>query len=128
MSYSSQTLAMTHMVRDIHKVDGLIADAPQGRDHPVFPKRDQRKRPVIWIEQAGFHWLRGQGMIEPHLRGFVLSPTVVHRLKNGREGEVLGQHEDRAERQVYTPDGVLRAANVNTRSTPLDRLARRVGQ
>jgi len=59
MSYTSQKLAMTHMLRDIHKVDGLIADAQQGRDHAVFPKRDKRKRPVIWIEQAGFHWLRG---------------------------------------------------------------------
>lgn len=128
MSYTSQTLAMTHMVRDIHKVDGLIAELPQGRDHPVFPKRDQRKRPVIWIEQAGFQWLRGQGMIEPHMRGFVLAKTVIQRLITGHDGSALGQHEDRVAREIYTPDGVVRAANINTRSTPLDRLARRPGR
>ena len=34
MSYTSLRLAMTHLVRDIHKVDGLIADTAEGRDHP----------------------------------------------------------------------------------------------
>lgn len=126
MSYTSETLAMNHLVRDIHKVDGLIAEFPQGQDHPVFPKRDQRKRPVIWIEKAGFHWLRGQGMIASHLRGFVLAPTVIQRLNAGQEG-TIGQHQSRVERDVYTPDGVVRPANVNTRITPLDRLARRRG-
>ena len=52
MSYSSQALEMDHILRDIHKVDGLIATEPQGRDHPVFPCRDKRKRPVIW-DRAG---------------------------------------------------------------------------
>ena len=131
MSYTSQRLAMTHLVRDIHKVDGLIADTAEGRDHPVFPKRDQRKRPVIWIEQAGFHWLRGQAMIEPHLRGFVLAETVVRRLNSGHENVedlYLTQHQGREAREIYTPDHVVRAANINMRSTPLDRLARRRGQ
>jgi len=140
MSYTSQKLAMTHMLRDIHKVDGLIADAQQGRDHAVFPKRDKRKRPVIWIEQAGFHWLRGHGMIEPHQRGYVLAPTVVRRLDSGIEtaeeiclGAGMGQHADRQHqgletREIYTPDRVVRAANINTRVTPLDRLARRPGK
>ena len=136
MSYTSTNLAMTHMVRDIHKVDGLIADVPQGRDHPVFPKRDKRKRPVIWIEQAGFHWLRGQGMIEPHLRGFVLAPTVVRRLSSGRESaeeiclgsDANSQHQAMETREIYTPDRVVRPANINTRVTPLDRLARRPGR
>jgi len=136
MSYTSQKLAMTHMIRDIHRVDGLIADIPQGREHPVFPKRDQRKRPVIWIEQAGFHWLRGQGMIEPHVRGYVLASTLVRRLSSGIEtaeeiclGEHADrQHQDRTEREIYTPDRVMRPANLNTRVTPLDRLARRPGR
>jgi len=127
MSYTSTALEMDHMVRDIHKVDGLIGDQPQGQDHPVFPHRDKRKRPVIWIEKAGFQWLRGQGMLASHMRGFVLSETVCQRLNAGRGGAV-GQHEDRIERQIYTPDGVVRPANVNTRSTALDRLARRKGQ
>ena len=127
MSYTSQQLAMNHMVRDIHKVDGLIADVPHGREHPVFPKRDKRKRPVIWIEQAGFHWLRGQGMIEPHQRGFVLAQTVIRRLDAG--GDAAGrQHQDREAREIYTPERVMRPANINTRSTPLDRLARRPGK
>lgn len=136
MSYTSQNLAMTHMVRHIHKVDGLILDAAEGRDRPVYPKRDQRKRPVIWIEQAGFHWLRGQGMIEPHERGFVLAETVVRRLSSGVESaeEIClshgtdRQHQGLEAREIYTPDRVVRAANINTRSTPLDRLARRRGR
>ena len=131
MSYTSQRLAMAHLVRNIHKVDGLIADTAEGRDHPVFPKSDQRKRPVIWIEQAGFHWLRGQAMIEPHLRGFVLAETVVRRLNSGHENVedlCLTQHQGREAREIYTPDHVVRAANINMRSTPLDRLARRRGQ
>ena len=135
MSYTSEKLAMTHMVRDIHRVDGLIAQAAQGLDRPVFPRRDQRKRPVIWIEQAGFQWLRGHGMIEPHMHGFVLAETVVQRLSSGREtlDEVcLGagadeQHQTREVREIYTPDRVRRPANINTRATPLDRLARRPG-
>ena len=130
MTYTAQKLAMTHMVRDIYKVDGLIAEEAQGRDHPVFPHRDQRKRPVIWIEQAGFHWLRGHGMIEPHLKGFVLAETVVRRLEAGGdelEGDAARQHQARTQREIYTPDRVVRPANVNTRITPLDRLARRVG-
>ena len=72
MSYSSQALEMDHILRDIHKVDGLISTRPQGGDHPVFPYRDKRKRPVIWIEQASFQWLRGQKMITPHMRGLSL--------------------------------------------------------
>jgi len=130
MSYTSERLAMTHMVRDIHRVDGLIADAEEGRERPVYPHRDKRKRPVIWIEQAGFHWLRGQGMIEPHLRGYVLAPTVIRRLDaGGSELEDLAsrQHQGRIEREIYTPDRVVRPANINTRITPLDRLARRRG-
>jgi len=127
MSYTSSALEMDHLVRDIHRVDGLIADQPQGQEHPVFPHRDKRKRPVIWIERAGFQWMRGQGMLSSHMRGFVLADSVRLRLSAGRDG-ALGQHEDRVERQVYTPDGVVRPANINTRSTPLDRLARRAGQ
>ena len=84
MSYTSQVLEMDHILRDIHKVDGLIATRPQGSDHPVFPYRDKRKRPVIWIEQASFQWLRGQKMITPHMRGFVLADSVTRRLKKGR--------------------------------------------
>lgn len=122
MSYTSQALAMDHILRDIHKVDGLIATEPQGRDHPVFPCRDKRKRPVIWIEQAGFQWLRGQRMITPHMRGFVLSHDVTLRLENG-EGAVT-----EAVRGSYVPDPSQPAVNVNRRSTPLERLARRRGR
>ena len=140
MSYTAHKLAMTHMVRDIHKVDGLIAQDRQGADYPVFPHRDKRKRPVIWLEQAGFHWLRGQGMIEPHTRGYVLTRSVVQRLDAGRGGagdiglstglgeDADRQHQRREARDIYTPDRVIRAANINTRTTPLDRLARRVGR
>lgn len=121
MSYTSQALAMDHILRDIHKVDGLISHKPQGSDHPVFPHRDKRKRPVIWIEQAGFQWLRGQKMISPHMRGFVLSDAVTERIENG-EGAVAGP-----DRTVYIPDVSRVAANANLHSTPLDRLARRPG-
>jgi len=34
MSYTSSALEMDHLVRDIHRVDGLIANQPQGQDHP----------------------------------------------------------------------------------------------
>jgi len=127
MNQLSRNHVMNRMVRDIHAVDGLIAAKAQGSDRPVFPDQDQRKRPVIWLEQAGFVWLRGQGMIEPVERGFILAGSVVWRLKNGRDG-AQGQHQTREEQDVYTPDAVVRPANVNTRSTPLDRLARRRGQ
>ena len=122
MSYTSQVLEMDHILRDIHKVDGLIATRPQGSDHPVFPYRDKRKRPVIWIEQASFQWLRGQKMITPHMRGFVLADSVTRRLKKG-EGAV-----SEANRGAYLPDEKRPAANLNRRSTPLERLARRGGR
>lgn len=122
MSYTSQALAMDHILRDIHKIDGLISEQPQGRDHPVFPHRDKRKRPVIWIEQAGFQWLRGQRMIAPHMRGFVLSDAVTARIQNG-EGAIAG-----VSKTVYIPDVSRVAANANLQSTPLDRLARRPGR
>lgn len=122
MSYTSQALAMDAVLRDIHKIDGLISEVPQGRDHPVFPYRDKRKRPVIWIEQAGFQWLRGQKMIEPHMRGFVLANAVRLRLQDGQPA-LSGPVRD-----VYIPDDPHMAANANTRSTPLDRLARRPGR
>jgi len=122
MSYSSQALEMDHILRDIHKVDGLIATQPQGQDHPVFPYRDKRKRPVIWIEHAGFKWLRGQKMITPHMRGFVLSEAVTKRLKNGENAV------SEATRETYVPDATRPAANFNRRSTPLERLARRAGR
>lgn len=121
MSYTSQALAMDHVLRDIHRVDGLISDVPQGRDHPVFPHRDKRKRPVIWLERAGFQWLRGQKMIAPHMRGFVLSDDVTTRLRNG-EGAVADGSQS-----VYIPDMEGAPANSNARTTPLDRLARRPG-
>lgn len=122
MSYTSQALAMNHILRDIHRIDGLISERPQGQDHPVFPHRDKRKRPVIWLEQAGFQWLRGQKMIAPHMRGFVLAESVTQRLKNG-EGAVADPSQ-----AVYIPDGETPAANANMRTTPLDRLARRPGR
>jgi len=121
MSYTSQALAMDHILRDIHKIDGLISREPQGSDHPVFPHRDKRKRPVIWIEQAGFQWLRGLKMIAPHMRGFVLSDAVAERIENG-EGAVVDPSD-----AVYIPDVSRVAANANLHSTPLDRLARRPG-
>ena len=37
MSYSSQALEMDHILRDIHKVDGLIATEPRGGIIPFFP-------------------------------------------------------------------------------------------
>ena len=122
MTYTSQALAMDHILRDIHKIDGLISHVAQGCDHPVFPHRDKRKRPVIWIEQAGFQWLRGQKMISPHMRGFVLSDAVIERIQNG-EGAVAGPDQT-----VYIPDVSRVAANANLHSTPLDRLARRPGR
>ena len=122
MSYTSQALAMDHILRDIHKVDGLIATEPQGQDHPVFPCRDKRKRPVIWIECAGFQWLRGQRLITPHMRGFVLAKSVTQRLKNGENAV------SEANREAYVPDAARPAANLNRRSTPLERLARRTGR
>ena len=122
MSYTSQALAMDHILRDIHKIDGLISELPQGRDHPVFPYRDKRKRPVIWIEQAGFQWLRGQKMIRFHERGFILSESVAERLRNG-EGAVMDPSQT-----VYIPDASQVPANANTRSTPLERLSRRPGR
>jgi len=121
MSYTSQALAMDNVLRDIHKIDGLISQEPQGSDHPVFPHRDKRKRPVIWIEQAGFQWLRGLKMISPHMRGFVLSDAVTERIKNG-EGAVVDPSTT-----VYIPDVSRVAANANLHATPLDRLARRPG-
>ncbi|MEP3654624.1 MAG: DUF6456 domain-containing protein [Litorimonas sp.] len=122
MSYTSEALAMDHILRDIHKINGLISDVPQGRDHPVFPYRDKRKRPVIWIERAGFQWLRGQKMLAPHLRGYVLADDVTQRLRNG-EGAVADPSQT-----VYIPNVVGAPANTHTRTTPLDRLARRRGQ
>ncbi len=122
MSYTSQALAMDHILRDIHRIDGLISEVPQGRDHPVFPHRDKRKRPVIWLQQAGFQWLRGQKMIAPHLRGFVLADAVTQRLQNG-EGAVAN-----AAQSIYIPDMSAPAANTHTAITPLDRLARRPGR
>jgi len=121
MSYTSQALAMDHILRDIHRIDGLISHEPQGRDHPVFPHRDKRKRPMFWIEQAGFQWLRGQRMIAPHERGFVLSDDVMQRIQNG-EGAV-----EEASQGLYIPDVSRPAANGGTGVAPLDRLARRVG-
>ena len=126
MSYTSQALAMDHILRDIHRIDGLISDEPQGCDHPVFPHRDKRKRPVIWIEQAGFQWLRGLKMISPHMRGFVLSEAVTARIQNG-EGAVAKALGDPSQ-TVYIPDVSRVAANANLHSTPLDRLARRPGR
>ena len=121
MSYTSEALAMDHILRDIYRVDGLISEKPQGRDYPVFPHRDKRKRPVIWLERAGFQWLRGQKMIAPHMRGFVLSDDVTQRILNG-EGAVAG-----AAHTVYIPDPTGTPANTHSRLTPLDRLARRRG-
>jgi hypothetical protein len=122
MNYSSEALEMHHILRDIHKVDGLIATKPQGSDHPVFPCRDKRKRPVIWIEQAGFKWLRGQKMITPHMRGYVLASTVTRRLERGESAVT------EASREAYVPDASRPAANLNRRITPLERLARRGGR
>lgn len=126
MSYSSDALKMDRMVRDIYTVDGLIAEEAQGSDRPVYPKRDKRKRPVIWLERAGFSWLHGRGMIEREPRGYVLAGSVLRRLKYGAE-DAVRQHQDRVEREIYTPDGALRPANVNTRLSALDRLARMKG-
>lgn len=126
MSYSSHTLAMNRLVRDIHAVNGLISDIAQGADRPVYPHRDKRKRPVIWLENASFAWLQGQDMIMEDGRGFVLVPSLVRRLETVG-GDVIGQHEDRVSRDVYTPDGVVRPANVNMRSSALELLARRKG-
>lgn len=122
MSYTSQALAMDHVLRDIHKIDGLISELPQGRDHPVFPFRDKRKRPVIWIEQAGFQWLRGQKMICFHERGFVLAESVTERLNMG-EGAIVD-----TSKTAYIPDLAGTPANTNSKVTPLDRLARRPGR
>lgn len=127
MSYTSQQRGMDRLVRDIHAVNGLIAATAQGAERPVFPHQDQRKRPVIWLEEAGFVWLRGQDMIEPVLRGFALKPSVTRRLNQARDG-VIGQHEALETREIYAPDRVVRAANINTRATALDRLSRRRGQ
>lgn len=126
MSYTSDALAMDRMIRDIHAINGLIADEAQGADRPVYPERDKRKRPAIWLENTGFHWLRGQDMIEPDMQGYVLKPSVVRRLKSGGDG-AIGQHQDRVSNEIYTPNGVVRPATVNTRSSALDRLARRSG-
>lgn len=112
------------ILQDIHAVDGLIDLQPQGGERPVFPRRDRRKRPVIWLESKAFDWLQGQGALETVPRGFVLTQTTVRRLRHGRDG-ALGQHETRVTRDVYIPGGSLRSASVNTRRTALDRLARR---
>ncbi|GGX56019.1 hypothetical protein GCM10011309_00920 [Litorimonas cladophorae] len=127
MSFTSQQTAMNRVVREIHAVDGLIAHAAEGAERPVFPHQDKRKRPVIWLEEVGFLWLRGQDVIEPVARGFILRPSVKRRLNQARDG-LIGQHEVLETRELYSPDNVVRPVAVNTRSTALDRLARRPGQ
>lgn len=127
MSYTSQQRDMNQVVRDIHAVNGLIANEAQGAERPVFPEQDQRKRPVIWIEEPGFLWLRGQGVIEPVERGYILTGSVKRRLNRGRDG-ALGQHDVMESREIYTPDAVIRPADINTNASALDRLARRRGQ
>ncbi len=127
MSYTSQHRAMSRIMRDIHAVNGLIAAEAQGSERPVFPQQDQRKRPALWIEQTGFVWLKGQDVIEPVPRGFILRPSVCRRLNKG-EDVALGQHTNLETREIYTPDKVIRNASINTGATSLDRLARRRGQ
>ncbi len=115
MTQTSQEMEMTRIVRDIHAVDGLIAAQAHGADRPVFPRRDKRKRPVIWLEPAGFNWLSRQKMLQAFASGFVLKEAVVDRLSRG-ESALCDI------RNMYTPGQHKGASNV--RSTPLDRLAR----
>ncbi len=126
MSYTSDNLAMNRLVREIYAVDGLIAEGAQGMDRPIYPHRDKRKRPVIWLENARFAWLQGRDMIASEPRGYVLADSVVQRLETSDDG-LVGQHEDRVSKDIYTPDGVVRPANVNVRSSALELLARRKG-
>ena len=126
MSYTSQQMAMDRVVRDIHAVDGLISGAAQGAERPVFPHQDKRKRPVLWLEEVGFRWLKSQDVIELLPRGYILRPSVTRRLNQAREG-VIGQHQVLQTRDIYTPDNVIRPASLNTDASALERLARRSG-
>jgi hypothetical protein len=116
--------AFQPILQNIYRVDGLIDLTPQGAERPVFPRRDRRKRPALWLERDAFAWLRAEGALEEVTRGYVLSQSTVRRLRHGREG-ALGQHEALQERNIYISGGSIRPAHVNTRITALDRLARR---
>lgn len=120
MGPSSEAVLLGRIVA----IQGLIEAAPDNAARKVFPRGDKRKRPAFWLTCEDFTRLERSGVLQETPRGFVVKDEVSRRMRRG----VSGQHSDTEERDVYLPDGSLRKAAFNTRSSALERLARKRGR
>lgn len=95
--------------------------------YPAFPKGNRRRKPVCWVEQATLQRLlhsdvlsRKDGLVSVSKRY-----QKQFKQKNGEPEDKAAQHRDMETREVYTPDGVMRNAQLNRRVSALRSIARK---
>ncbi len=97
---------------------------------PVFSRGDRRTVPTHWLSRDTVRALQSDETFVAGPRGLTLAPSASARLLNPvAERAFSEQHGPKSapsgqEREIYTPDGSVRRARVNTTFSSLRRIAR----
>lgn len=116
------TLEEDNLLRLMMRENAVIDLSNPGDIFPAFQGGDRRKRPVFWIEKFMLDRLVALGGIARDDGKARISAAMKARFGAAGTG---GAHRDLEEREVYTPDGALRRARVNHRTSALRSLARK---
>lgn len=94
--------------------------------YPVLVRGDRRTKPTEWVPDAVIKALLASGDLVQSPRGLRVARGTKARLENPvPERAYTEQHGPQSERNIYTPDGVIRSARVNESFHSLRRIARR---
>jgi len=105
----------------LHQLIAHEAVIDMGRSNgvfPAYPRGDRRKRPICWLDNNMLKHLFADDVLERRASSFIVKSSAKHRNSNMKNGsEHAAQHRDIEDCDVYIPDGVIRQARINRRST-----------
>ncbi|MGJ8562125.1 MAG: DUF6456 domain-containing protein [Alphaproteobacteria bacterium] len=132
------TLEDEQLIRRLAGAEAFVDVSGCADVFPAFPKGNKRRKPVCWVERAALDRLLKYDVLT-RKDGQV---TVSRRMKKRYAAKAddadadtdtdtdtdtgtAAQHRDCETRDIYTPDGVLRPAIVNHRTSVLRSIARK---
>ena len=118
------SVADIKLVEKIMEHKGLIDVQGMSDARKVFPNGDRRKRPVFWLTNKEVLRLQNAQALQKTPKGYVIKHSLARELRLKRQCAKFTQ-ADRHERDVFTPAGVMRKANIVHGHNVLERLSRK---
>ncbi len=113
------------ILRLMARGDAMIDTSVPGRILPAYPKGNRRRKPLFWIENSTLSKFLSAGILQRKSNMAALSDDSKRRFGRPEMTGQAGQHRDLETRDIYTPCGAERPAQVNHRTSALRALARK---